>query len=427
MKARNVGTLTQASPESGASIGVATARLSGTPLERIARLREVIIKGGDEAQHLRRLPADTVEALIDEGMFRFAMPTELGGENASAVETVVIIEAMAAIDASVAWNVMLGSEINAMAAGGMPKAVAKEVFVDNPRTIMCGGGGPGTTASYAIAQKDGSVKVWGEATFISGCHNADWCFLGAPLVKEGEEHTANPLAARMWFLHKSQYEILDVWNMAGLRGSGSDTVRAAGAVVPAKFADVQLVTVPPYYDNPVFRIPIPLRLSYNKVAIALGVARGALDAFVEIANNKVPFLSMSKLAERPIAQHRMGEMEAKYRAARAYVLEAMHEVEEELRAGAEAPGARTTQNARLACTYGANASMEVVDVLHNAAGTSGMQMASPLERKLRDAHGAATHRWVAHPLYTDLGWILLGHEAGPEFAGAGGPGLGAKR
>jgi len=120
-------------------------------------------------------------------------------------------------------------------------------------------------------------------------------------------------------------------------------------------------------------------------------------------------------------------MEAKYRAARAYVLEAMHEVEEELRAGAEAPSAMTTQNARLACTYGANACMEVVDVLHNAAGTSGMQMASPLERKLRDAHGAATHRWVAHPLYTDLGKILLGHNAGPEFAGTGGPGLGAKR
>ena len=56
-----------------------------------------------------------------------------------------------------------------------------------------------------------------------------------------------------------------------------------------------------------------------------------------------------------------------------------------------------------------------------------MQMKSPLERKLRDAHGAATHRWVAHPLVTDLGAILLGAEAGPEFSGAGGPGLGAKR
>ncbi len=427
-KARTVENLTQlARPEAGVKHNRTQGALWGAPVERIERLREVIIKGGDEAQLLRRLPVDAVEALIDEGMFRFAMPAELGGENASAVETVVIIEALAAIDASVAWNVMLGSEINAMAAGGMPKPLAKEVFIDNPRVIMCGGGGPGTTASYAIVQNDGSVKVWGESTFISGCHNSDWCFLGAPVVKEGEEHSANPLAARMWFLHKSQYEILDVWNMAGLRGSGSDTVRAVGAVVPAKFAEVQLVTVPPFYDNPVFRIPIPLRLSYNKVAIALGIARGALDAFVEIANNKIPFLSMSKLAERPIAQYRMGEMEAKYRAARAYVLEAMHEVEEELRAGAEAPGAKTTQNARLACTYGANACMEVVDVLHSSAGTSGMQLTSPLERKLRDAHGAATHRWVAHPLYTDLGRILLGHEPGPEFAGTGGPGLGAKR
>lgn len=401
--------------------------LVGAPVDRIARLKDMIIKAGDEAQTLRRLPSDAVETLIDEGLFRFAMPSELGGENAGAAETVVILEAMAAIDASVAWNVMLGSEINAMAAGGMPKAVAKEIFIDNPRVVMCGGGGPGTTASYAIAQPDGSVKVWGEATFISGCHNSEWCFLGAPLVKEGEEHTANPLAARMWMLHKSQYEIVDVWNMAGLRGSGSDTVRAVGGVVPARHRDVELVSMPPHYDNPVFRIPVPLRLSYNKVAIALGVARGALSGFVELANNKIPFLSMSKLTERPIAQHRMGEMEAKYRAARAYVLEAMHEVEEELRGGAEAPSAMTTQNARLACTYGANASMEVVDVLHNTAGTSGMQMASPLERKLRDAHGAATHRWVAHHLYGDLGKILLGHAAGPEFAGTGGPGLGAKR
>jgi alkylation response protein AidB-like acyl-CoA dehydrogenase len=399
----------------------------GTPLERIERLRDVIVKGGDEAQKLRRLPSDTVDALIDEGLFRFAMPEELGGENASAVETVAILEAISAIDASVGWNVMLGSEINAMAAGGMDNSLAKEVYLDNPRVIMCGGGGPGSTPSHAIVQKDGSVRVWGETTFISGCHNSEWCFMAAPVVEEGQEHTANPMAARMWFLHKSQYEILDTWDMAGLRGSGSHNVRATGGVVPAKFAEVQLVALPALYDNPVFRIPIPLRLSYNKVAIALGVACGALKTFVDLANNKIPFLSGSKLAERPIAQHRMGEMEAKYRAARAYVMEAMNDVEEELRRGAEAPSALTTQNARLACTYGANACMEVVDVLHNAAGTSGMQMASPLERKLRDAHGAATHRWVAHPLYTDLGRILLGHDAPPEFAGTGGPGLGAKR
>ncbi len=402
--------------------------LSGTPLERIARLKDVIARGGDEAQKLRRLPNETVEALVDEGFFRFAMPTELGGENASTTETVEILEAISAIDASVGWNVMLGSEINAMAAGGMDPALAKEIYLDNPRVIMCGGGGPGSMPSRAEKQKDGSYKVWGEATFISGVHNAEWCFIAAPVVPEGQGFTRNPLDARMWFLHKSQYEIIDVWDMAGLRGSGSNTVRADGAVVPEKFADVQLVSVPPYYDNPVFRIPTPLRLSYNKVAVALGVAKGAIEAFVDLANNKIPFLSASKLNDRPIAQHRIGEQVGKYRAARAYVMEAMKAVEDELWAGADQPGPETTQNARLACTYAAQACMEVVEVLHNTAGTSGMQMRSPLERKLRDAHGAATHRWVAHPLFTDLGKILLGHPAPPEFAGsAGGPGLGAKK
>jgi hypothetical protein len=54
-------------------------------------------------------------------------------------------------------------------------------------------------------------------------------------------------------------------------------------------------------------------------------------------------------------------------------------------------------------------------------------MENPLERKLRDAHGAATHRWIAHPLYQDLGSILMGNPAGPEFMGdPGGPALGAK-
>ncbi len=112
---------------------------------------------------------------------------------------------------------------------------------------------------------------------------------------------------------------------------------------------------------------------------------------------------------------------ANYRAVRTYVLQAMQDVEDELNAGAPAPGAETTINARLACTHGANICMQLVDSLHNAAGTSAMRSHSPLERKLRDAHGCATHRWVSHPLYQDLGSIFLGNEPDPEFTGQGGP------
>ena len=393
--------------------------VTGTPLERIAKLTDVIRDGGDKAQQLRRLPQETVDALIDAGIFRFAIPKELGGDDATITETIEILEAISKVDASVGWNVMLGSEINAMAAGGMDKALAKEVYLDNPRVVMCGGGGPGSQPSRAVREKDGGYRVWGQSTFISGCHNATWCFMMAPLM-EGDNVALDDKGApifRTWFLNKADYEILDTWDVAGLRGSGSHDVRADGAYVSEKWAQVQLLTLSGQYANPAFRVPVALRLAYNKAAVAIGIARGALDEFNILAATKVPWLTAAALRDRPVAQQRFGEAEASFRAARAFLMESMHAVEEELKKGREFPGPETTQIGRLACTHAANASMHVVDLVHNTAGTSAMRMHCPLERKLRDAHGAATHRWVAHPLYGELGKIMLGHEATPEFMG----------
>jgi len=393
-------------------------------LNQIEKLRQPILDAAEEAQELRRLPESVVDRLVQDGFFRFTLPSALGGEDASSLDTITVLETIAAIDASVAWNVMLGSEINAMAAGGMEESVAKQIYLDHPEVIMCGGGGPGTTPARAERQQDGSVRLWAQATFISGCHNAHWCFLAAPLMrgKEPETDAHGQPIFKLWMLARDQWEILDTWDVAGLRGSGSHDVKADGGLVRPEHVDVDLVEIPPKYDNPVFRIPVPLRLSYNKVAIALGVAKGALETFSDLAQNKIPLMSTSSLANRPIAQIRMGEAMGQYRSARAFVFEAMGAIEDELYAGAPYPGAKTTQDARLACVHAANVCMNVVDMLHNTAGTTGMRMNSPLERKLRDAHGCATHRWVSHPLYQDLGAILLGNDAPPEFAGnLGGP------
>ena len=398
-----------------------TNALSGTPLERVAALADVIRVGGDEAQQLRRLPQHTVDALIDAGFFRFTIPRPLGGEDATVHETIEVLEALSAIDASVGWNVMLGSEINAMAAGGMDPATADEVYVGNPRVVMCGGGGPGSKPNRAVRNADGSYDVWSQGTFISGCHNAEWCFMAAPVFVGDElqrDETGGPVV-KMFFLHRSQWEILDTWDVAGLRGSGSHDVVADGGHVPAHHADVGLVTFPARYENPVYRIPVPLRLAYNKAAVAIGVAKGTLTEFASLAATKTPFTSSQLLRDRPVAQQRMGEATAMYRSARAYLMDAMGDVCDELAAGRELPSAEATQNARLACTHAANACLHAVDLVHNAGGTTAMRMDSPLERKLRDAHGCANHRWVAHPLYGEIGKIFLGHEPSAEFDGSG--------
>ena len=388
-------------------------------LNRVIDYVDVIQRGGDKAQQLRRLDQETVDALIDGGFFRFTIPHELGGENASICETISVLEAISAIDASVGWNVMLGSEINAMAAGGMAEELAMEVFAANPRIVMCGGGGAIVEPTRAERQSDGSFKVWGAIAFVSGVHNAEWCFIPAPIYENGDpvlDANGNP-AMKLWMMHKGDYEIIDTWDVAGLRGSGSHTVRATGSIVSEKWARAELFVLPALYENPVYRTPVPLRLSYNKSAVALGVARGALDAFVDLANNKIPALTASTMAHRPNAQHRVAECEAKVGAARAFVFETLEAVEDELTAGAPYPGPETTTKARLACIYAANACMEAVDLLHNTAGTSASSMASPLERKLRDAHGCASHRWVSHSLYPELGKIYLGLEPNPEFVG----------
>jgi alkylation response protein AidB-like acyl-CoA dehydrogenase len=403
-----------------------TAPFTKTPLERVADLAEVIRAGGDEAQALRRAPEATIDALIEAGMFRFTIPRELGGEDATIGETIDVLAAISAIDASIGWNVMLGSEINAMAVGGMDPALAKEIYVDNPRVVMCGGGGPGSAFGKAEAQSDGSFKVWGQSTFISGCHNSTWCFMPAPIFDGDAPRLVNGKpVVRTWFLHRSQWEIIDTWDMAALRGSGSHDVRAQGAHVPEKFAGVELMALPARYDNPVYRVPVPLRLAYNKAAVAIGVARGALDAFAELARYKKPLLSAAPLKDRPDVQMVMGQNEALFKAARAFLFDAMGAVDAELRAGRELPSGPATQNARLACVFAGDAGRRIVDELHVAAGTSAARLDNPLERKLRDAHGAASHRWIARPLYGELGKIYLGDEPGPEFAGGvAGPVLG---
>ena len=388
-------------------------------LDRVDSLRDKIIEGGDEAQEIRRLPDETVKSLVDKGLFRFALPKELGGDDATICETIEVLEAIAAIDGSVAWNVMIGSEINAMVAGGMEPEIAKEVYLENPGVIMCGGGGPGSTPSKAVKQEDGSYKIWGETTFQSGCHQAEWCLMAAPIFENDEpklDENGMP-SVRLWFLNKKDWEIKDTWDVAGMRGSGSHNVVAEGAHVPERLVSVELMKTPAFYPNPVYRVPTALRLAYNKAAVAIGVARGAIDTFVDLAQDKIPMLSVTTTREKPIAQYRIGEAEAKLRAARAFLMESMRSVEDELNDGLEKPSPKTTHIGRLACTYAANASMEVADSIHITAGTSGMRMHSPLERKLRDSHACATHRWVAHPLYEDLGKIFLGVEASPEFTG----------
>jgi alkylation response protein AidB-like acyl-CoA dehydrogenase len=159
----------------------------------------------------------------------------------------------------------------------------------------------------------------------------------------------------------------------------------------------------------VLRIPSGSRLAYNKVGVALGIARGAIDVFVDLARGKVPRFSGSKLRERPDAQHAVAKAEARLRGARAFVLEAVGGLWEAVLADREY-SPRDKALLQIACSDAVLACAEAVDLVCVAAGTSANALDSPLERPARDVRVIRQHVTVGPQHLEDAGRVLLGLE-----------------
>ena len=391
--------------------------LGETPiLDRIANMREELLAGGDEAQQLRHLPAWVAQKLIDAGIYRMAMPQELGGEDLRARAQIEVIEASAAIDGSVGWCVQINSEINALVLRQVDPAFAHEIC-DDWNFLVCSGLGPanGPNPGRVTRRESDGWRVNYQGSFASGCHAGTWNLILSPAVM----NEAGEPAEASFMVPRGEFEIVDTWDMAGLRGSGSHDVRITGPMPPKHTLPQAALGPSTHWGNPTYRNPT--QVPYNKAAVALGICRGTIDEFTDLALGKTPWGSGTLLKDMPEAQYRLGEAEATWRASRAFLMEAEDEIEEHLGplpadGGRAMPEWEFAQRARLACIHASQATRHIVDVIHNTAGTTGSRMESPLERKLRDAHQAAAHGGISWRHYTDLGKTLLGHDPPANYS-----------
>ena len=125
-------------------------------------------------------------------------------------------------------------------------------------------------------------------------------------------------------------------------------------------------------------------------ANAMGIARGALDAFAELASTKSSTMSTALLRDRPLVQARVAEAEAILSAARAYVQTAVGDLW--VRAGqGESDLDASIVQARLAITHGMHEAARCVDIVFHAAGTNAVYERNPLERNFRNIHVAVQH------------------------------------
>ena len=392
--------------------------LAQTPiLERVAALRESLIAAGDEAQQLCHLPAWASRELAQQGLYRFALPLELGGENLSAREQIEVVEAVSAIDGSVGWCVQISSEINALVIRRMAPELAYRIF-DEWDTAVCSGHGPanGPNPGRNARREGDGWRLNYQGSFASNCHNANWNYLMGPMVID--EETGEPAQAS-FMVPLGDFEIIDTWDTAGMRGSGSQDVRMVDCYVPPEhLLPFRSLAPSEIWAGPTFRNPT--HAVYNKAAVALGVCRGAIEALIDLAQAKTPWGLASKLKDQPQVQYRIGEAQAKFLAARTFVLDTQDRLEAHLGPLPEAGGRLVPEwdvywPALLACAHAAQACREIVGMLNNTAGTTGSRMDSPLERKLRDAQQAATHALISYRHYEELGKTFVGHEPPPGY------------
>lgn len=368
-------------------------------VERARGLQALAREGAPEGDRERRLPARVAQAMAEVGLYRLAVPADLGGIGADPVTQIRVIEAISIGDGAAGWNLMIGIETSGLVAFA-PDLVA-ELYSD-PKAILCG-----STATLGQATPhEGGVRLRGRWPFVSGCHNANWfsalCQIGEP-----------PDASIGWVVvPMADAMIVDTWNTSGMRGSGSHDVEVDDAFVPG----VRVLRPQPGLRapadarmGPVARIPTGARLAYNKTGVALGIARAAIDAFVDLAHSKTPRFTGTTLRERSFAHVALGTAEAELGAARAFVLDEVGALWEAACAGGEITDERRAR-LQIACSHAVEASARAVSEVHRAAGTDANKAGSVLDRCHRDVLVVGQHLTVARPLIEDAARMLLGLE-----------------
>jgi alkylation response protein AidB-like acyl-CoA dehydrogenase len=347
----------------------------------------------DEAEAQRRLPAETVDALVTAGLMRMCVPAAYGGPEADPMTLVRAIEAVAAADGAAGWCTMIASTTSSLAAF-LPSEVAAEIFGDP--TVVTGG----VFAPNGSAVRSGDDwRVTGRWAWGSGTQHCRWV-LGGASCDDG--------TFRLFWFEPGDVTFHDTWRVGGMRGTGSLDFSVAGALVPDD-RTIQPGVTRPTVDAPLARFPNFTLLGTGVAAVGLGVARRALDELVLLAGAKTPQFARRTLAESPFTQIEFARAEARLRSSRAFLLDELAGAWALAAAGEPMPGERRVA-IRLAAMHAATTAADVADVAYTLAGGTAVYDTSALGRCLRDAHVVTQHVMTAPKLAEMFGKALLGLE-----------------
>lgn len=370
-------------------------------VENARRFAAEIAPRGAEIEAAGRIPADLSKALGAAGFYRLFVTAERGGLEVSPRTACEVYEALAVGDAACGWVAFIACTTT-LAHGRLTDEGAGEIMA-RPDSLATG-----VFAANGVATKvEGGFRVNGRWDWGSGSPNADWIGGGCVLVEDGQPLTSSAGLPRnhMLFFPADQVRSLDTWQVAGLCGTGSTAFEVTDVFVPDRHAAGVLVRALP--DRPLYRFPPFAPLAQGVGAVALGIARAALDEATRVVMEKRRGNSSTPMAERPHTQIEIARAEARLRAARALFYQTIDAAWDAAQTG-EPVALSHSRDMRLAVNHAVSESTVVVDAMYTLAGGTSVYSASPLQRQFRDIHVATQHFMVSPNILETAGRLFLG-------------------
>jgi len=357
-------------------------------LAAVGELLPMLRERAQETEDSRDVPGETVKALEDAGFFRLLQPSRYGGMEADPLTFYRAVRMIASACGSTGWVASVVG-VHPWQLGLFPVAAQEEVWSSDTNTRMSSSYAPTGRAQLA----DGGHRLSGRWSFSSGSSHATWVLLGG-IVTDSD---GAPVDFRTFLLPASDYEIDDVWDTIGLRGTGSNDIVVDGAFVPEhrslSFTAVTKCVCPgqEVNDGPLYRIPFGSLFSCAITTPVIGMAVGAYDAHVAYQRTRVSAAYAGhKVAEDPFAQARVAEAAAEIDAAWSALERNMTELMGHARAGEPIPMPLRLR-IRRDQVRGTGQAISAVDLLFENSGGRALRAGTPIQRFWRDAHAGRVH------------------------------------
>jgi alkylation response protein AidB-like acyl-CoA dehydrogenase len=341
------------------------------------------------------VPQATVDALADAGLHAVMTPRAVGGEEASVVDAIDVFTEIARADGSAGWCLMANAVTVAFFGAWAVDDFAKTLFADGVPLAA------GQFAPNGIATPDGDgYRITGSYNFGSGVRHSAW--VGAGTLTQPTDGTDSQMLFAL--MPAADVQFTGNWDVLGLQSTASWDYSVVDVWVPAG-ATFEFLAPVRRRGGAVYELGVMGLTSAGHAGFALGVVRRALDELTAIARAKQRMGSSTALRESERFLIELANLEARARAASAWVHERFAAAE---RTAIET-GATDPLEVALARQATVHATQDGADVVRRAyllAGTDALRD-GPLQTCFRDIHAGSQHFFAGELASVELGRLLL--------------------